>query len=75
MSTFGWIAMIVLFVMIAEVAKYYIKMKTNRSEIDEKINKKLEQLAKISELEQRIQSLETILTDPSETLKRDINNL
>lgn len=75
MSTMGWVTMIVLVVMLAQVVTYYIRMQNDRSEIDKEINEKLKELSRISELEERVQALETILTDPSESLKRDINNL
>ena len=58
-----------------EVAKYYIRTKNDRSTIDKEIDEKLQKLDKLAELEQRVQTLEAIVTDPKESLKRDINGL
>ncbi|MEE4246236.1 MAG: hypothetical protein V2I33_12545 [Kangiellaceae bacterium] len=72
MEFFKWIAVIVIVVTIGEVWKYQIKMK-HRGEKSEKQNDQND--SRLAELEQRVTTLEKIVTDPSESLKREINDL
>ncbi|WMS85540.1 hypothetical protein [Pleionea litopenaei] len=72
MEVFKWISVIVLIVVGAEVIKMYIKSKATTKSDEELLNK---QQAQIDELNRRVAVLEKIVTDPSESLKREINQL
>ncbi len=72
MDIFKWIAFIVFVVMAAEVWKYQIKMKHQTASKNKDF---ADQSDRIDALEERIKTLEKIVTDPSETLKRSIDEL
>ncbi|NVJ61156.1 MAG: hypothetical protein HWE27_12250 [Gammaproteobacteria bacterium] len=72
MEFFKWAAVIVFLVMSAEVIKYYLKTKHDKGSSDEKVDAQNE---RINKLEERIRTLEKIITDPSETLRREIDQL
>ncbi len=75
MEIFKWIAVIVFLVMGAELLKYQIRMKHNRSIDEDELKDIKDQLKQMQELEKRIQTLEKIVTDPGENLKRKIDGL
>ncbi len=75
MEVFKWIAVIVAVVMIAEVWKYKIKNSNQQAATNKELDDIREHLNKIGDLEQRVQTLEKIVTDPKENLKREINSL
>lgn len=72
MDFFKWVALIVLIVTAAEVIKFYIK---NRSSNDKNDQAMKENQERIAQLEERVKTLEKIITDPSENLRREIDNL
>ncbi len=75
MEVFKWMAIIVIAIMIAEVWKYKIKHSNQQSANSKELDEIREQLQKLGDLEQRVQTLEKIVTDPKENLKREINSL
>lgn len=72
MEFFKYATLIVFIIMGAEVWKYHIKNKKSNNQQDDELKKKLDRL---DQLEQRVQALEKIVTDPSETLRREFDNL
>lgn len=72
MEFFKWAAVIVFLVMAAEVIKYYFKTKQHNNQSNEQFKAQDE---RIQQLEQRVQTLEKIITDPSENLRREIDQL
>jgi uncharacterized protein YlxW (UPF0749 family) len=75
MEVFKWIAVIVAIVMIAEVWKYKIKNNNRQAANNQELESIRAQLQKLDELEQRIRTLEKIVTDPGENLKREFDKL
>jgi sensor domain CHASE-containing protein len=75
MEVFKWIAVIVAVVMIAEVWKYKIKNNNRQAASDQELETIRTQLEKLDDLEQRVRTLEKIVTDPRDNLKREINSL
>ncbi|PWK53996.1 hypothetical protein [Pleionea mediterranea] len=72
MEFFKYATLIVFIIMGAEVWKYHIKNKKANNQQDDELKQKLDRL---EQLEKRIQALEKIVTDPSETLRREFDNL
>ncbi len=64
--------MITLIVMGAQVIKHYIDSKSSTNETNKRLD---EELKRISELEERVKTLEKIVTDPSENLRKEIDKL
>ncbi len=72
MELFKWIAVIIGIIMAAEVAKQYLKNKSDNGKHNKALEDKLERL---NELEDRVKTLERIVTDPSSNLRREIDGL
>ncbi len=72
MELFKWIAVITGIVMAAEVAKQYLKNKSDNGKHSKALEDKLKRL---NELEDRVKTLERIVTDPSSNLRREIDGL
>ncbi|MCO7225665.1 hypothetical protein [Pleionea sp. CnH1-48] len=77
MEFMKWFALIMIVFTIAEVLKYAIKHKASsrQPKTDPEVAHLKERLASLESLEERVKTLEKIVTDPSETLKREINGL
>lgn len=72
MEFFKWIAIITAIVMSAECIKYYLKLKNKEEKKD---SVPLATKEELDGLRQRVETLEKIISDPRESLKREINGL
>ena len=72
MEFFKWVAIITAIVMSAECIKYYLKLKNKENQKD---NSNFAAREELDSLKQRVENLEKIVSDPSESLKREINSL
>ena len=71
-NTFAFVLCIIIVVMIAQVLQTYLKQRHMKPEIDKELE---ESLAKIVQLEERIEVLERIITEKHYDLKREIDSL
>ena len=71
-STFYFILILVAIVMSAEIVKTWLKQNKAEPVVDEEL---AETLARIDQLEDRIQVLERIITENRFDLKREIDSL
>ncbi len=69
----GFVITIVAIALFAGIVKEYLRGK--REEAPQRDEEWAQTLARIEELEERIRVLERIVTDPKDTLKREINSL
>jgi hypothetical protein len=71
-STFYFVLILVAIVMCAEIIKTWLKQKQAEPVVDEEL---AETLARIDQLEERIQVLERIITENRFDLKKEIDSL
>lgn len=72
MNTLFYVVLIVAVVMTADTIQKIYKSRSEKNKSDEQTN---EELARLDELEERIQVLERIVTEDKHDLRREINRL